>query len=168
MAIKYQDYTVSKNIKLDDKDKEILRLLNTDCRMSLTDISRKTRIPIDTVKYRIERMEKEKIFHYAIVMDPLKIGYPIYDALYLNLVNFTKEQEKRLEVYTKKNKNIIYSAKTMGKYDYIIGFVAMNTRELNDLIGEFKTEFQNIIKEFDTLSIIEEYKYDYIIDLINE
>lgn len=168
MAIKYQDYTISKTIKLDDKDKEILRLLNTDCRMSLTDISRKTRIPIDTVKYRIERMEKEKIFHYAIVMDPLKIGYPIYDALYLNLVNFTKEQEKKLEGYTKKNKNIIYSAKTMGKYDYIIGFVAMNTRELNDLIGQFKTEFQNIIKEFDTLSIIEEYKYDYIIDLINE
>jgi len=168
MAIKYQDYTVSKTIKLDDKDKEILRLLNTDCRMSLTDISRKTRIPIDTVKYRIERMEKEKIFHYAIVMDPLKIGYPIYDALYLNLVNFTKEQEKKLEFYTKKNKNIIYSAKTMGKYDYIIGFVAMNTRELNDLISEFKTEFQNIIKEFDTLSIIEEYKYDYMIDLINE
>ena len=93
----------------------------------------------------IERMEKEKIFHYAIVMDPLKIGYPIYDALYLNLVNFTKEQEKKLEFYTKKNKNIIYSAKTMGKYDYIIGFVAMNTRELNDLISEFKTEFQNII-----------------------
>ena len=167
MAIKYQDYNITKNIKLDDKDKEILRLLNTDCRMSLTDISRKTRIPIDTVKYRIERMEKEKIFHYAIVMDPLKIGYPIYDALYLNLVNFTREEEKRLETYTKKNKNIIYSAKTMGKYDYIIGFVATNTRELNDLISEFKTEFQNIIKEFDTLSIIEEYKYDYMIDLIN-
>ena len=168
MAIKYQDYSIQKNIKLDDKDKEILRLLNTDCRMSLTDISRKTRIPIDTVKYRIERMEKERVFHYAIVMDPLKIGYPIYDALYLNLVNFTKEEEKKLEVYTKKNKNIIYSAKTMGKYDYIIGFVAMNTRELNDLIGQFKSEFQNIIKEFDTLSIIEEYKYDYMIDLIKD
>ena len=97
-CIDYFDFFEQKNIKLDDKDKEILRLLNTDCRMSLTDISRKTRIPIDTVKYRIERMEKEKIFHYAIVMDPLKIGYPIYDALYLNLVNFTKEEEKRLEM----------------------------------------------------------------------
>ncbi len=164
--MKYQEYNVERRVKLDEKDKAILKLLNEDCRMSLTQISRKTRIPIDTVKYRIEKMEREGVFEYTIVMDPLKIGYPIFDALYVNLVNFTTDEEDRLMKYTMKNKNIAYSSKTLGKYDFIIGIVAKDIHELQRVIQDFKTEFQNIIKEIDALSIIEEYKYDYLIDLI--
>lgn len=164
--MKYYDYNKSETIKLDNKDKEILKLLNQDSRISLSEISRKTRIPIDTIRYRIEKLEKEKVFEYAIVMNPNKIGYPIYDALYINLVNLTKEKEDELAKYTKEHKNFAYSAKTIGKYDFIAGIVAKDMKELQKIIQEFKTQFQDIIKEIDSLSVIEEYKYDYLLDLI--
>jgi DNA-binding Lrp family transcriptional regulator len=164
--MKYLHFDTTQKVTLDIKDKKILELLNEDCRISLTKISRKTGIPIDTVRYRIERMEKEGIFRYAIVMDPVKIGYPIYEALYINLINFTNQEEKKLMQYTKTHKNFAYSGKALGKYDFIVGIVARDSHELQKIIQEFKTHFQHIIKEFDSLSMLEEYKYDYLLDLI--
>jgi DNA-binding Lrp family transcriptional regulator len=164
--MKYSDLESTKAVRLDIKDKKILELLNKDCRVSLTEVSRKTGIPIDTVKYRIEKMEKAKVFRYAIILDPIKIGYPIYEALYLNLVNFTNTEEKKLMRYTKSHKNFAYSAKALGKYDFIVGILARDSYELQKIIQDFKTQFQHIIKEFDALSMLEEYKYDYVLDLI--
>ena len=48
--------------ELDEKDCLILNLLQENCRMSLTDISKKVGLSIDSVKKRIKRMIKDDIF----------------------------------------------------------------------------------------------------------
>ena len=165
MSQKYQDYEV-KSYNLDQKDKKILRLLNEDARMSLTTISKKTGIPIDTVRYRINEMQKKEIFNYAVIINPLKMGYPIFNVLYLQLVNFSEEQEKKLVSYIKNHPYLAYAAKISGKYDFAIGIIAKNMKQFDMIANEVKTRFQDIIKDVDTMLIIEEYKYDYLVDLI--
>jgi DNA-binding Lrp family transcriptional regulator len=153
-------------ISLDKKDRKILQLLDADSRMSLTKISRKTGIPIDTVRYRIERMEKEKIFKYAIVIDHHKLGYPIFNEIHLQFVNFTVAEEESVKKYLKNTPNMVYGAKVAGKYDYVIAIMAKDMKEFDDVFHAFKTKFEKIIKDYDIALIIEEYKLDYLIDLI--
>ncbi|OIO40013.1 hypothetical protein AUJ61_02725 [Candidatus Pacearchaeota archaeon CG1_02_30_18] len=164
---KYQDFEVEK-VKLDIKDKKILKLLNKNCRITLVEISNKTGIPIDSVKYRIKRMEKNEVFSYAVILNPLKIGYPIFNTLFLQLVNFDKEQEKKLMNYVQNHPYLAYAAKIAGKYDFAISVVAKNLTQFTKIVGDFKTEFNQIVKEVDMAMVLEEYKYDYLIDLIED
>ena len=152
--------------KLDKKDKQILRLLNKDARINLVQISHKTGIPLDTVKYRLKKMREAEIFNYAVIIDSLKMGYPIFNTLLLQLIHLTEINEKKLIEEIKSNPNIVYASKTSGKYDFAVSFIAKNMIEFNSLVNKFKTKFQSIIKEYDILSVIEEYKYDYLIDLL--
>ena len=53
-----------------------------------------------------------------------------------------------------------------GKYDYVIAIMAKDMKEFDDVFHAFKTRFEKIIKDYDIALIIEEYKLDYLIDLI--
>ena len=165
MTQKYQDYD-EKHIKLDEKDKQILRLLNKDARITLTKVSKKTGIPIDTIRYRINEMRKKNVFNYAVIINPLKMGYPIFNILYMQLVNFNQKNESELVSFIKSHPYLVYSAKISGKYDFAIGIIAKNMKQFDAITNEVKTKFQHIIKDIDILHIIEEYKFDYMVDLI--
>lgn len=61
--------------KLDEKDLEILRLLQENYKMSSKDISRKVGSPIPTVYAKIKRMENIGIIkEYKTVLDSKKLG----------------------------------------------------------------------------------------------
>ncbi len=152
--------------KLDEKDKKILVMLDIDARMSLTDISKKTGIPVDTVKYRIEKMESNEILQYQAIIDPELIGYPILNEVHFQLVNFSTQEQERIKKYVTNNPYIIYGVKLSGKHDYAIAIIAKDARQFDSVFNEFKTVFQNIIKDYDVNQIIEEYKFDYMLDLI--
>ena len=63
---------------MDDKDKQIIELLEQDSSQSTREISKKTRIPITTVHKRIKKLEAEKIIkRYTIELDYEKIGREI-------------------------------------------------------------------------------------------
>ena len=164
---KYHDFTVEP-ISLDEKDKAILEELHKDCRETLTNISRRTGIPVDTIRYRIDRMKEQEVFEYAVIVNPLKLGYPIFNALYLQLTNFTQAREEQLRAYIQKHPHLVYSAKVMGKYDFVVGIVAQNMLAFNAISNEFRTAFEDIIKDFDVLSVIDEFKYDYLMDLMGD
>ena len=163
---KYYDFN-EKPVKLDWKDKKILEQLNINARMSLTEISRKIGIPKDSVLYRLRRMEREEVFRYAAIINPLKLGLPIFNAVYLQLIHFDKDAEKKLVSYIKAHPHLVYSAKVVGKYDFVVGIVAKNMLHFQEIFDAFKTKFNIILKDFDVFSIVEEHKYDYLIDLID-
>ena len=164
---KYQDFEVEK-VKLDIKDKKILKLLNKNCRITLVEISHKTGIPIDSVKYRIKKMERNEVFSYAVVLNPLKIGYPIFNTLLLQLINFDGKTEEKVISYVKSHPYLMYAAKTAGKYDFAVSVVAKNMNQFIEIVNDFKTEFKEVIKDVDIVMILEEYKYDYLLDLIED
>ena len=152
---------------LDSKDKKILMQLNDNTRMSLTEMSKKIGVPIDTIKYRMERMQKAGVYKLAVVLNHVKVGYPIFNEAHFQFVNFTAEEEKRVKNYIQSDPHIIYSAKLAGKYDYEITIMAVDMIHFDEILNRFKTAFQNIIKDFDIAIIIEEYALEYLVDLIN-
>ena len=153
--------------KIDNKDKKILGVLDKNARLSVAEISRKTSIQRDSVLYRINRMKKLKVIRFFhTVLNPSILGHDIYSFVSFNLYNLTPEKEKELTGYFKSHLNIVYVVKTTGKWDFMINIAAKNLKQFDEIMQSIRMKFSDIIKEYETSSIIQEYKYDYMVDLI--
>ena len=155
------------SVKLDKKDKKILQALDKDARLSIADISRKTGIQRDSVLYRINKMKKQKVIRFFhTVLNPNVLDYPIYTFVNFVLHNLTQENEKSFLGYLKAHHNVVYVAKTTGKWDFTINIAAKNLNHFDEVITQIRMKFSKIVKDYETASIIQEYKYDYMVDLI--
>jgi len=154
-------------VKLDKKDKKILECLDKNGRISIANISRKTGIQRDSVLYRIKKMKKQKVIRFFhTVLNPSILGYPVYTFVNFILYNFSEEDEKVFLSFLKTHPNVVYVAKTTGKWDFTINIAAENLKQFDEIMREIRREFSKIIKDYETASIIQEYKYDYLVDLI--
>lgn len=155
------------NAKLDAKDRKILEAISANARLSIADISRKTNIQRDSVLYRINKMQKQKaIRFFHTVLNPSVLGYEIYSFVNFTLYNLSEQKEKAFLSFLKTHPNIVYVAKTTGKWDITINIAAKNLKHFDEIMTQIRMKFSDIIKDYDTASIIQEYKYDYMVDLI--
>lgn len=153
--------------KLDLKDKKIIEQLQKNAKQSISDIARKTKLPRDVVKYRIKRLEENKIIRfYHAFLNPSKLGYPLYVYVLFSCYNLKPEEENEFINYLRAQPQIIYVAKNSGKYDFTIGVCARDYMDFDDVIRQIRQKFANVIKDIESLPTIQEYKYDYMVDLI--
>lgn len=151
----------------DEKDKKIIKELQKNCRQSIAEIAKATRLPRDVVVYRIKKLEKEKvILEHHTRLDHQKLGYPLYVYVLFSLYNLSPKEELKFRDYLVRHKRIVYVAKNSGKYDFTIGVCASDYKEFDNLIREIRQKFAKTIKDIETLPTVEEYKFDYMADLI--
>jgi Lrp/AsnC family transcriptional regulator, leucine-responsive regulatory protein len=63
---------------VEDLDRQILRLLATDGRMSYTDLGRSTGLSTSAVHQRVRKLEERGVVRsYAAVIDPVAVGLPL-------------------------------------------------------------------------------------------
>lgn len=150
-------HSFSKKVKLDDKDKEILSLLNKNSRTSLVEISGKVDLTPNGVGNRIKNLEKEGLITgYTISLDWKKLGYEWY-GLQLKLIRFGEDIEKKLAEFFKAHKRIVFYNKYLGgTWDYDVGLIVRNSIELRDFINEFRTNFSDAAKISDVFITLEE------------
>jgi len=155
------------DVKLDSKDKKIIKELQENCRQTIAEIAKKTKLPRDVVVYRIKKLEESKVIRqHHTMLDHSKLGYPLYVYVLFSLYNLKPEQEKRFVDYLRGHKQIIYVAKNSGKYDFTIGVCAKDYKQFDSIIREIRQKFTDVIKDIETLPTVEEYKYDYMADLV--
>ncbi len=62
---------------LDNLDLEILRLLQSNSRISFSDMSRKLGVPEATIRYRVKKlMDRGVIRGFYTLVEPSKVGFP--------------------------------------------------------------------------------------------
>ena len=61
---------------------------------------------------------------------------------------------------------MVYVAKTTGKWDVVIAIAARDLKQFDEIMTGIRMKFSKIIKEYDSSSIIQEYKYDNMTGLI--
>jgi len=156
-------------LELDKKDKKILEVLDQHGRASVSEISRKTGIPRDSVHYRIQRLIKSKVIRFFhVVLNPTELNHPIFTYVSFNFYNLDEQKEKKFYQTLQNNSNVVYVAKTTGKWDCLIAISAKNLEHLDKILREIRKDFSGIIKEFETSSIISELKYDSMVNLIEK
>lgn len=151
-----------KNIQIDEIDKILLKEISTNSRIPITEIAEKTKTSIDIVRYRLKKLTEQGIiqgnrvsFNYSL------LGYQVYKVL-ITTQNLTEEAERKIISYCSSKNNfsdlIIHG---IGKWGIELQIDAQNLQDFHKIFKEFKNNFNDIIKDYTTLSMLQEYKLNY-------
>jgi len=144
-------------VKIDDLDLEILKLLVSDARMPTVEIAKKLNSNVTTIHSRIKRLVDLKvILGFTVELDLDKIGYQVWK------VDFY------LSEYTKINQIIKYIAENplLLCVDYTIGYADLeleinvrNINQLHDIIEDLHSKFPKIIRNYSYFRVVKFYKW---------
>ncbi|MFW6040292.1 MAG: winged helix-turn-helix transcriptional regulator [Thermoplasmatota archaeon] len=119
--------------KLDEKDKEILKILKDNSRIPFTKIAEKIDMSEATVRNRIAKLEEEGIIErYTIDIDPYKMGYNTVTLLGLDVEPeyFLKTMELLKEI-----EEIRWVAQSTGDHMIMAEIWTKNGRALSELMS---------------------------------
>jgi DNA-binding Lrp family transcriptional regulator len=149
------------DIDFDEKDKQIAKLLHQNSRIKLMDIYKQTKIPIDTIKYRIKKMEKNSIIkRYRLILDTSKLGYNRYEV-FLRFINLTDDIISKFREYAKENPNIEFFSRCVGSWDIELTVHFENQVKLRSFILDVKEKFGENIQLFETISLFDTQNFVY-------
>jgi DNA-binding Lrp family transcriptional regulator len=121
---------------LDEIDKNILELLQENCKLNFTQIGNQLSIAESTVRYRIERLEKRGIItNYIALVNPRMVGLTITAIMMIKI-----NPQKILEIspILANFKELRHLFRTTGQYDMISVVNAKNITHLNSLMSKIK------------------------------
>ena len=154
--------TEPRNIDIDDTDKEILKLLVPNARISIIEVSRKLKITPKTTINRVKALEQKKIIiGYKTVFNLELLGYQYYKVLF-RLHNVVSEKLQQFKRYIKVHPNIVYDDEVLGGDDIEIEVQVKDNNELRALINDIKLKFADMIKSYKILLFYKEHKYLYL------
>ncbi len=151
---------------LDDKDVILLRTLDTNPRMSLLGLSRKTEISFDTVRRKIKRMTDEGVIQgFKIKINPMAFGYEWHVLLLeLNIVNDKQKQE--FTRFLQNHKNVIFIINTIGNWNMMLDLHLKDFTHFQEFLSEIQENFDHMIKSHEHLTVTKEYKTTYVPEAI--
>ncbi|MBL7054806.1 Lrp/AsnC family transcriptional regulator [Candidatus Woesearchaeota archaeon] len=125
------------NLKIDNLDKEIIRILIDDSRLSYRRIAKKLKVSAATIINRVKRLEKEKIIKgYTAKVDYEKLGYDI-DVLIE--IKISKGNLFLVEKKIASNQNVIAVYDVTGESDAVILARFTTRRKMDNFLKKIQT-----------------------------
>ncbi len=150
-----------KIVKLDDKDKKIVCILNANSRISLTDISKQVGLSIDGVKDRIAKMKEAKVIQrFCVIPDPKFFGLPLTSHVYVKFQNLTEESLRGFESYLKSHARVFILMSMVGDYDMYFVILAKDAIDLNSMKNDIRMKFKDLIADWKEVVVAEILKYE--------
>jgi HAD superfamily hydrolase (TIGR01509 family) len=151
-----------KSLKLDVTDEKILRVLSQNARIDYIALSKKIKMPLHILSYRMKKLIKGRIIEgFRPKLNINKLGYQWH--LLLIKLDFTSEEErKKLIEFCKYHKNTYYVTSTIGDYNLMLDLHIKSADELIGIKKELQDKFPNLIKAYESVMVAEEFKIDYI------
>lgn len=119
---------------MDQIDSELVRLLQENSRISITELSKMINLSRPSVKERIDKMiEKGIIEHFTVIVNPKKIGRKV--VFYIELADLNIPYGTFVEKMLKKEIITEIHAVT-GKNNYIMKASAPDIETMNELLEE--------------------------------
>jgi DNA-binding Lrp family transcriptional regulator len=141
-------------VKVDNKDKEILRLLNDNARLTSKFIGAATNISREVADYRIKRLMKNGLISgYITIVNDKKLGYDSY-VLLLQLQNYTTEDENRIIGFLKNHDYIKWVLKCSGDWDIQTTIVAKDVIHLARIIDEVDNFCGKNLRKYDLAIVV--------------
>jgi len=149
-------------IPIDKIDYSILKIIANNSRKPYTEIAKKTNTTLQIVKYRIRRLEKEGIIlHYKLGVDPKRYGREFVKTI-ISLKDITEERETQLINYCLELKPTLNVVRCIGPWDLEIEMEIENMEKYNQVMGDIREKFLDIVKSYKTAIIISEPKVTFI------
>jgi len=147
-------------VKIDELDKEILKIIGPNARVPAKDIAEKLGITAITVSNRIKKLKGEGIIQwFKTNIDFAKIGYRWHK------VDIVLRDQKRIPQiinYVSQNPRFVCVDKTIGYVDLELEFILKNINELHQIMEDLSLKFPNTIRSYDYVYVVETHKYEYL------
>ena len=142
---KLEKFEISDNeqakIKIDEKDKIILKMISQDSRVKIVDIAHKVKLTPEAVLYRLRRLEKEKIIlSSSMIFNSKKLGYHFVDIL-LEINPFSSEVQEKIKKFSRQNKRVNHLLFLINQPNCLIQIIFKTQDELEETIKEIKSIF---------------------------
>lgn len=149
------------SVRVDEKDKKIMKALFDDGRMSVADIEKKTRIRRDSVARRLKRLVNSKVITgFTPIINPPALGYPNVSLLILRTKTGKNELKEKFLKKLMNEKSIVHVSRLIGKFDFYCAIVYRDTYHLNEIIESIKNYVPNYIEDFELFQVADDPKFE--------
>lgn len=154
--------TSNKIVETDDLDKQLLRLLVRNARMSSVELGRKLEVTEGTIRNRMRRLEKQKvILRYVALLDTAAAGMK-YFKLHFSAKNIDKKTTLRISEFAHLHPYVLYENTAVGGFYLEYDVNVPSSEALYKLIDEFRAQFIDVIKDYEFFEYVKEYKFEYL------
>ncbi len=148
-------------VSVDETDRKILKQLSIDARQSSLEIANKVGQSERVVRYRIKRMEDEKIIlGYRPFTDTVLLGMNFYKIL-ISLKDAKSEDRKRIRAHISQDPNIAFFTEFAGGYEMEYEAYFRDTQELYRFVCALRDFAPGMIKEIIPMEYVKEHKMSY-------
>lgn len=120
-------------MKIDDIDKKILKELNENSRISMSELGRKIKLSSPSVTERVRQMESFGfIKKYTTVIDYTKLGFPIQCIIEVTVKN---GDYNRFKNYIENFSNLEFCYRIAGNACYLLKMHFVSFSEVEDFIN---------------------------------
>ena len=126
---------------MDKIDKQILKIIQVNALMPLSEISKRVGISSTPCWNRIKKMEEEKIIKSRVtVIDNKKVNLPLIAFLSIHVPNHTDEWRIKFEELINNNNQIIETHRISGGHDYILKILSPSIEDYDHFQQKFIRE----------------------------
>ncbi|MFH1784968.1 MAG: AsnC family transcriptional regulator [Candidatus Micrarchaeota archaeon] len=145
---------MEKLIKIDIKDRKILRELDMNARINIKDLARRVGLSRQVVQYRIDRMKNTGLLLGAVtVFDSAVVGQRWFRVA-IQLQKITKEKKKEFISYFEKHPNVLWLGEVGGNWDFVINFVISDQFTFNQIFEKMLEDWGAFVKKYEILTYI--------------
>jgi Lrp/AsnC family transcriptional regulator, leucine-responsive regulatory protein len=135
-------------------DRKILSLMEYNPRITFKELATACHLSKDSIKYRINRLEKEKIIlGYTSLIDYKKLGNQSY-KLFMK-INANSEQKEKFKDFLRKQKNVFSIFESNGNWNISIAIFAKDPLDYNKIENSILESFGYIISTTRFCSMID-------------
>lgn len=138
---------------MNKKDMQMISYLRNNARMPLTQMSKKTRIPVSTLFDRLKSNEDQYIVKHTSLIDFQKLGFNTRANIALKV---DREDKEHLKEFLTKSENINSIYRINNGYDFMVEGIFRQLRDLEEFLDDLDKKFR--ITDKKSFFIIEDIK----------
>ncbi len=148
---------------LDEIDRKILMVLQSDGRISLSDLSEKVKLSPSPCLRRIRRLERSGIIsRYVAVLDQAKVGLPVSVFVSIKLESQRVEALERFKRVIAKWPEVLECYLMTGPRDYLLRIVAADLGAYERFLKQKLTRIDGVAS-IDSSFALEQTKYSNVL-----
>ncbi|MBT3323557.1 Lrp/AsnC family transcriptional regulator [archaeon] len=132
-------------------DQLIISLLRENSRMTLTNMSKKTKIPVSTLHEKLKQFKQGLIKKHTSIIDFNQLGF---NARANVLFKVERKQKEELKEILQANFHTNKLYKVNNGFDYIAELIFKDMRDLENFLDEIKSDFN--MEDMKTFYVIDE------------
>jgi Lrp/AsnC family leucine-responsive transcriptional regulator len=148
------EYSIDK--ALDDLDRAILQVLQSEGRISNADLARRVNLSPPAVHARVRRLEQSGyIREYVTVLDRERVGYDMLCFVNVSLQRHQIEQVERFRAAVREMPEVLECHLVTGEFDYLLKVVIRNREDLERFLMDRLTPIPGVARIYTCLVLNE-------------